>query len=85
MDAGGSVLLVGGGVTGGVKGGEGFDDRVMLKRLIMSSSFVEVLTGAGGSGRANVLLAEGSVEPDTVAASLRLAEVAFTSLSADVL
>lgn len=31
-------------------------DRVMLKRLIMSCSFVVVLIGVGGSGRVNALL-----------------------------
>ena len=43
-----------GGVRG-VRGGDGFDDRVMLSRSIMSCSLLDVLTGAGGSGRANAL------------------------------
>lgn len=43
---------------GGVRGVCGdveFVVKVMLRRSIMSCSFVEVRTGVGGSGRANAL------------------------------
>ena len=61
-----------GGVRG-VRGGDRFDDRVMLRRSIMSCSLLAVLTGAGESGRASVL------QPPDDEASVVLPSVAFVS------